>query len=130
MRGGCLGEADQTLYGGTEHAWLGEFPIVRDMNMESYAQSLEDERVQEKFEEYSSCMAERGYDRASPIEDLPSHISLETPEPSAAEIEMALRDVECQERVGVVDTWSEVERQIQLEMIDENSTVLVEIEKE
>lgn len=125
--GGCLGEARGliTVEGGE---W--GFPqLFSHINGESFTRSMADSRVQEAFQQWSACMAEKGYNQSDPLVELEgAGISLDTPKPSAEEIAMALWDVDCQERTGVTQTWFDIESDIQTTMIEENAEALEQVE--
>jgi hypothetical protein len=77
-------------------------------------------------------MAEQGYELADTLDDNVSKYapSVKSYEPSQEEIDMALWDVQCQERTGVVQTWLEVESAYQEEKIDEQAEAFAAIKAE
>lgn len=131
--GGCMGEAIQRLSGGLEHVESGGLNLpypVAQVNFDSFSRSQEDPRVRAALGEWSACMAEQGHQVRDPVDYLPAEFDLSTPEPSTAEVEMALRDIGCQERTGVVRVWFEVDAEYQRKMLDERAEVFAQVERE
>jgi hypothetical protein len=131
--GGCMGEAIKRLSGGMKYSEAGGLNLaspVREVNLKSYPESLKDSRVRAALDEWSNCMAERGYEMRDPVNYLPEEFDMGSPQPSAAEVEMAVWDVECQERTDVVHVWFDVESQIQRRMIGERTDVFTQIAQE
>jgi hypothetical protein len=131
--GGCMGEAHERLAGDMELIEDGGINLpyaVSDLNFEAYRISQEDPRVVNALDEWSACMADGGYDIEDPIEYLPAEIDVDSPEPSEFEIEMALWDVECQERTDLINIWFDAETEIQEGMLAEQAEVFAQIDQE
>ncbi|AYY13141.1 hypothetical protein EF847_10970 [Actinobacteria bacterium YIM 96077] len=130
-REGCLGDADTELAGDATFYRVGGFrpPEAVDGLGESYVRSREDERVQEVIAEWSACMAEEGHGRERPGE-FPTELDINRTEVTPEEIEIALADVRCQERTGLVHVWFEVESEIQAEMIEADAETFARIAEE
>ncbi len=127
--GGCKGEARARIL--KDGGFLGHPDPVREVNLGSFPKSMEDPRVRAVFASWSECMAEQGYTVEDPLFDtMPDGITLDTPAPSQKEITMALWDVECQQRTGVVRTWFQVESEIQMQMIEENAEALAQVRRD
>lgn len=131
--GGCMGEATRQLSGDMTHVESGGLNLpypVGEVNVESYARSRQDPRVTAALDEWSACMAERGYETSDPVNYLPAEFDIGTAQPSTAEIDMALGDVECQLATDVVEVWFDVESQIQRTMLGERAEVFAQITQE
>jgi hypothetical protein len=132
--GGCLGEAYDHLTDGLERhdgAGLNLPYLVMEVKSESYHRSQEDPRVLDVFREWSSCMAEGGYTATKPLDDrLFQDFDFGLPEPSQAEIDQALWNVECMERTDLLSVWFDVESEIQRELIDKHAEAFAQIAEE
>jgi hypothetical protein len=127
---------EDTISEGLEYlhtAGLDEPEEVQRINFDVFASSREDPRVRKAQNEWSSCMAEAGYtlrdtkDERLIEEYLPG---FGASGPSQGEIDMALWDIGCQERSGVVQTWFEVESEMEQAEIDKSPEVFAAIAAE
>lgn len=131
--GGCYDTADAQLVDGFKyHRIPRDVPdLVQQVSHESFNRSEEDERVVAAFGAWSDCMAERGYDFTDPMDPAKyESLNINSVRPSAAEVEQAVWDVECQERTGVTRTWFEVEVEIQQQLIDQHAEAFAQIKAE
>jgi hypothetical protein len=124
--GGCVGEAKRRLAG--DKGTFGPDEIARRINLDSYVRSQKDPRVLAVFRAWSSCMADRGYRYASPMDaiDDPRFGKART---DPAEISTARADVECKKRTRLVRIWFDVESAMQQTEIDKNAETLARIKR-
>jgi hypothetical protein len=131
--GGCMAEAIERLAGGMTHIEAGGLNLpypVHEVNFDAFSRSQQDPRVRAALGNWSTCMAERGYDVSDPVNYLPEDFDIGTPEPSAAEVDMALVDVECQTSTDLVRVWFEVDSELQRTMLGERADVFAQITRE
>uniref|UniRef100_UPI0033B68F8F hypothetical protein n=1 Tax=Nocardioides sp. NPDC006273 TaxID=3155598 RepID=UPI0033B68F8F len=113
---------------GPQNSWVAS--PVRELNLQRV--TSRDPKVVAAQAEWSKCMAEGGYHMATTLSDLPqgaAPLGSDT-KPSRSEIEMALHDVACQRRSGVISVLYETELAYQEEQIRANQEVFSEILKE
>ncbi|MFE4975122.1 hypothetical protein ACFRAR_23835 [Kitasatospora sp. NPDC056651] len=113
--GGCISAAQQELiaHGGTGR----DAQVAVTINFEGFERSGADPRVKAVFQDWSRCMAERGYTYATPDDALKDSRWVASPTPSAEEIATATADVQCKERTNVVGVWFTVETAYENELI-------------
>lgn len=132
---GCMGEAAATLNGEGAPS-LAVLNVIGQIAVDAAARTRSDPAVLDGFAAWSDCMAEAGYEFASPsepsqtvpqviidINDLQS-----VPAPSETEVAMALADQDCKRQVGLFDIWVEAEERYQREGIAQHESVLSEYE--
>ncbi|MFF2951538.1 hypothetical protein ACFVVU_09410 [Kitasatospora sp. NPDC057965] len=113
--GGCIADAQREL---TAHGGTGrDADVAVGVNYEGFERSREDPRVKAVFQDWSRCMAERGYSYATPGDALKDPRWAATDRPTTQEITTATADVECKERVNVVGVWFTVEAAYEQELI-------------
>lgn len=108
--GGCSGESDRTLTTGGGLIQDAEAAVA--VNFDSFDKSAADRRVRKAFAEWSTCMKEKKFSYATPLEAINDQ-RWRTDEPSAAEIATAVAEVECKQRYDVVGVWFSVESSYQ-----------------
>jgi hypothetical protein len=131
--GGCMGAAIKQLSGGMKYTESGGLNLpypVHEVNFASFSRSQQDPRVRAALDKWSTCMTERGYEVSDPVNYLPAEFDIGTPEPSTAEIDMALWDVECQKTTDIVRVWFDVDSEIQRKMLGERAEVFARITQE
>ncbi|MFE6746204.1 hypothetical protein ACFVGM_10155 [Kitasatospora purpeofusca] len=113
--GGCIADAQRqlTARGGTGR----DSDVAVGVNYEGFERSRQDPRVGAVFQDWSRCMAERGYSYGTPGDALKDPRWGNTATPSAEEIATATADVECKARVNVVGVWFTVESAYEQELI-------------
>ncbi|MFC5663950.1 hypothetical protein ACFP3U_13265 [Kitasatospora misakiensis] len=113
--GGCIADAQRelTARGGTGR----DADVAVGVNYEGFERSRQDPRVKAVFQDWSRCMAERGYSYGTPGDALRDQRWAATEKPSAEEIATATADVECKARVNVVGVWFTVEAAYEQELI-------------
>ncbi|MFJ4670615.1 hypothetical protein [Kitasatospora purpeofusca] len=113
--GGCIADAQRqlTARGGTGR----DADVAVGVNYEGFERSRQDPRVVAVFQDWSRCMAERGYSYGTPGDALKDPRWGATATPSAEEIATATADVECKARVNVVGVWFTVESAYEQELI-------------
>lgn len=122
--GGCVGEAVTILSGGSDAVYSEGYMDRIDGG--PYFRALEDSRVQEVTRQWSSCMAEQGYDYPTPEEATSDPAWLQADEqlrPLPEEVPVAVADVECKRKVNYVGVRVAVEAAYQereIEMLFED----------
>lgn len=112
--GGCIGEADRNL---TEPGTSSvDIRKGNQLNLESFAQSRQDSRVQAAFRSWSACMEQAGYHYADPLAAAADPAFAGTPDPQ--QIAVALVDIDCKARTDLVGIWFTVESAYQRRAID------------
>lgn len=122
--GGCLGEALRAL---DADDFQADLSFVDGLGIESWERSKSDGRVEEAFEAWSACMAERGFNYRDPIEanNDPRWAPPDGQQPRALpegdpQVRAATADVECNREVNLAGVWLAVETAYQEELIEEH----------
>lgn len=123
---GCLGKA--ILDFRTPYEYPEGSAAASRIAGESYRASLTDPKVQAVFSKWSSCMKQKGYDYASPMDALESP-SFTRGKVSAEEKETAVADITCKRSTDLLETWFEAESAIQQEMIKKNVAPLRKLDE-
>ncbi|MEU3405297.1 hypothetical protein ABZ766_15340 [Streptomyces sp. NPDC006670] len=109
--GGCRGEAKRMFP-------MPRTPEAANAEGRAFSAAKEDVSVKQTIAQWSACMRKRGFEVKSPLEDLSSlGVSMDSPDPSAREIEMATADVECKGETKLVELWHKNEESKQEEEI-------------
>ncbi|MEU1367966.1 hypothetical protein ABZ454_17735 [Streptomyces sp. NPDC005803] len=124
--GGCAGEADRTLTSGGGIIQDAEAAIA--INFSSFEKSAADPRVKKVFAAWSTCMREKNFSYATPLEAI-NDPRWKTDGPSAPEIATAVAEVECKQRYGVVDVWFSVESTYQRADITAEAKRMAQVRK-
>ncbi|MEE1929194.1 hypothetical protein V1J52_13570 [Streptomyces sp. TRM 70351] len=117
--GGCAGEVDRAMGRLDDH-------FASDLDGESLRRSEEDPAVREAIAAWSDCMSAKGYRVTHPYE-ADELVPPVLDEPPPEEITAAVADVGCKAGTDLIRIWSDVEREIQQELIEENAPVLNEL---
>lgn len=132
--GGCRGEAERALGtipdllpGGTK-AIRGSAPLEAQISAEEFALSQTAPAVVSVIHQWSACMAERGYHYASPLK-AGSDLNVDGPRPTPTEIQVAVTDVTCKQRVHLIQVWYGWEAAYQQKRIDENAQYFAGLRK-
>lgn len=125
--GGCTGEANRRLDGVLE---LNSGDHARELWVQAGFDVMSEPEYQEAVAQWSTCMAEAGYETDSPLSD-PAVVDLingrQDPEiPSQEEIARALVDVECKLRTKLVERLSAVAWSFEESVVEANLLVLQE----
>lgn len=131
--GGCMGKAEAQLAKGTRFIvgiGQGYAEPVRELSLDTKPAS--NVKVLAAQRRWAACMAESGYQMKATVAENPSMktLDLDTPRPTAAEIEMARADVKCQKRTNVVRTWYEAEVAYERRVIDKHAEEFADIRKD
>ncbi|MGW4506822.1 hypothetical protein ACWENO_19510 [Streptomyces sp. NPDC004436] len=124
--GGCFGEVQRELR--EKHRDAAGAEIAQTISTESYKKSMESPIVRELFKSWSSCMKGRGFNFGSPIDSI-SNRSYMGPTVSDEEKKVALADVACKERIGLVGAWNREESRIQEGEIVKNAGPLASLKE-
>ncbi|WP_126641429.1 hypothetical protein [Embleya hyalina] len=115
---GCNASAARQVTGTS--GYPSDFPVVQQINHESFRISKEDGRVTKVIELWSECMKGKGFSYKTPFD---TEFRQDQP-PSPLEIETAKADVGCKRQVNFVNTWSGIESAYQKVLIDRNKKAL------
>ncbi|MFD8023959.1 hypothetical protein ACFV6G_26490 [Streptomyces lavendulae] len=97
--GGCRGEAKRMFP-------MPQTPEVANAEGRAFSAAKEDMSVKQAIAQWSACMNKRGFEIKTPLDDLSSlGVSVNSPTPSAREIEVATADVECKRDTKLVELW-------------------------
>ncbi|MGW5275156.1 hypothetical protein ACWEQP_21790 [Streptomyces sp. NPDC004044] len=124
--GGCSGESDRRLTAGGGVIQDAEAAIA--VNFESFERSAADRRVKKVFAEWSTCMKEKKFSYATPLEAINDQ-RWRTDGPSAPEIATAVAEVQCKQRYDVVSVWFSVESSYQRADIKAKAKRMAEVRK-
>lgn len=111
---GCLGSAILGFRAPYEDKAGAE--AASRISTASYENSQKVPEVRAVFEKWSSCMKQKRYDYASPMDALETPAFLQG-KASADERKTAVADVSCKQRTGLLETWFDAESAIQKDMI-------------
>lgn len=118
---GCLGSAVLGFRRPYEDKAGAE--VASRISTESYETSQKASAVRAVFEKWSSCMKQKSYDYASPMDALQTPAFLRG-KLSADEKKTAVADVACKQRTDLPEIWFDAESSIQKEMIRTDVTAL------
>ncbi|WP_043625933.1 hypothetical protein [Nonomuraea candida] len=119
---GCAARASKELTRGAGSHMEG---LVYSLSLRSFTASKAHPVVVAAQREWKDCMRSRGHAYSTPEEVLEDPAwNLSMPGASAAERAVAVADVECKQRVRLVERWSRVEAEIQRELIAEHAVPL------
>jgi hypothetical protein len=125
-QGGCRGEADRTVRAPFDYSEGVE--VARTIYFEGFEKSIADPTVKKIFQEWSACMADKGYSYDSPLAAMGSP-EFSRGDVTARERAVAQADISCKKRVDLVSRWNTVESATEKRMIRENSETLNELLK-
>ncbi|MBO1413165.1 hypothetical protein [Streptomyces sp. FH025] len=117
-RGGCMGESLDKVGGQLDTS------VPDRLDAESFDTAKADDRVQQVIQQWSGCMAEKGYQVALPADAFKLAPRATGSGPSKEEIAVATADLDCKERTGLVKVWFDVESEVQRKQIEENQLAL------
>ncbi|MFJ1798778.1 hypothetical protein [Streptomyces sp. NPDC088180] len=123
--GGCYGEAEAKI----NEAGVPEAAIsfASQVNRESFERSIGDAQVDVVVKAWSKCMAVSGYSYASPLDSVGDQKFHDSEKPSAEEKQVALTDLECKNRVGLIGKWGRVEARMQKEAMSRDPEKLMQL---
>ena len=106
---GCTGEAHRELEAGID---MEAVDLPQWYKRDSFQRSLDDPRVKAVFAAWSRCMAEAGHRYATPL-DPPADPGVMGRTVTDHERSVAVADITCKRRTGLVDAWQRVETTLQ-----------------
>lgn len=106
---GCTGEAHKKLEAGID---MEAVDLPQWYKRDSFQRSMRDSRVTAAFRKWSGCMAGKGHRFSSPL-DPPGNRKVMGRKVTAYERSVAVADIECKGRTGLVRTWRDVESALQ-----------------
>lgn len=123
---GCLGNAREKIYG--TNTVVAHFVLADDLENVTAAEAATDSRVASVEKEWLSCMNGRGYSYLGLRDDTEREkVSAglkEEERPTAAEIQLAVAEAECNNEVGYPNAAYQVEVELQNKAIEENQLAL------
>jgi hypothetical protein len=121
--GGCMGEAKRQLKADRyEQANPGD--LATDIEQAAGRQAEADERVKTKIAEWSACMRAAGYFYPTPFDAVTGADSAAS---KAAEVQTAVTDVKCKQKVNLIGVWFTVESAYEQVLIDRNQDRLTDL---
>ncbi|MFJ8593593.1 hypothetical protein [Streptomyces sp. NPDC093598] len=106
---GCTGEAHRKLESGID---MEAVDLPQWYKRDSFQRSLDDPRVKAAFGAWSRCMAEAGHRFATPL-DPPADPGVMGRTVTEHEQSVAVADITCKQRTGLVGAWQQVESALQ-----------------
>lgn len=106
---GCTGEAHRELESGID---MEAVDLPQWYKRDSFQRSLDDPRVKAAFGAWSRCMAEAGHRYAGPL-DPPADPGVMGRTVTEHERSVAVADITCKRRTGLVGAWHQVETTLQ-----------------
>ncbi|MGH3497898.1 MAG: hypothetical protein ACRDP1_10580 [Nocardioidaceae bacterium] len=122
--GGCLGASRTKLWGSPDSQVKDA--LAQSLRIDAYQQSEADPRVQALFGQWSTCMAQHGYQYQSPLQVEFNRPSRSTP--STMEINTAVADVTCKNKINLVHQWNQIDVDYQRQAIEKNQLALTDEE--
>ncbi|MBV2155173.1 hypothetical protein [Kitasatospora sp. SUK 42] len=119
-RGGCMGESLDKVGGQLDTS------VPDRLDAESFDTAKADDRVQQAIQQWSGCMAEKGYQVALPADAFKLAPRVAGSGPAKEEIAVATADLDCKERTGLVKVWFDVESEVQRKQIEQNQLALTQ----
>ncbi|MBJ6641345.1 hypothetical protein H4K36_32280 [Streptomyces sp. DHE7-1] len=107
---GCVGYAAEKI--GKPAA---DFQLVSELNGRSFLESMRVPAVKKAMGAWSQCMKGKGYEAATPTES--AELVPHTDPASQKEIDVALAEIDCKQRTGLVNVWFKAETKIQKQQI-------------
>ena len=107
--GGCLGWAKSQLNQPTSE----ELTFVSELNGNSFTESMQTPVVKEALAEWSQCMKAKGYTASTPFDAAEIVPHTEGGTASREEIAVALAEIDCKEKTGLIAVWFAEESKIQ-----------------
>lgn len=119
---GCVGEVD-----GQVPATTAKAALVQQISGDAFAQSEEAPAVVAVFAQWSSCMKDKGYAYAKPMDasDDPRFNDPDTV--TGTEIVTATADIECRDKYHVEKTWFDAEAALQQAAIAQHQAELDQV---
>lgn len=117
--GGCVAAADRKLRARIRPARSDWFT---PLDFSSLDRSAADPRVRAATARWRSCMSRRGMRYGSPVEAISDpRWNLDSPAPTAREVDTATADVECKREARLVATWLTAESELQRALISQRA---------
>lgn len=119
---GCMGQAQREI-AGSQGSSFGQTPVASQIKADSFQYSQSDTRVLAAFKAWSQCMAQSGFDYATPIAAA-TDSRWGTGAPSALEVTTAETSYSCAAKTNVVGIWASVEGAYETTEINKNIQAL------
>ncbi|MER6016343.1 hypothetical protein [Streptomyces bluensis] len=114
----CVIQVDGTVPSATPPA------LVEQIKGESYEQSQKDSAVVSVFAKWSTCMKDKGYSYAEPLDASDDERFTDPYNATQEEIATAKADVACRDKYQLEKTWFDVEAALQRQAIEKNQDAL------
>ncbi len=120
--GGCIGQARTAIFGSA--VFLSQFTLAKELATTAANSAEADARVLAQIKGWSTCMKSAGLNYPDPYSI--NDFNLDTPRPSAREIQVAIADVECKEKTQLAKTWLKVLAEYEKTALEKNQLTLAE----
>ncbi len=126
--GGCLGQAELAV-GGIKTTLSGVDPLVKQIDLATYARTDADPRVRQVAAQWAACMRAAGYNYGytTPLDAAQDPRWGNTPNATPAELQTARTDIACQTRYRYFPIHHDVDAQYQKIAISQHIEALTDI---
>ncbi|MEV0146956.1 MULTISPECIES: hypothetical protein [unclassified Nonomuraea] len=108
--GGCARKIRRTRLQGAAKV---DSSLFNRLIAQTFDASQRDENVVRAFRSWSACMTAAGVHYADPLQAVTDERWMRDEKPSSAEIRVAVADVRCKEKTGLVPVWARAEERLQ-----------------
>ncbi|MEV4804348.1 hypothetical protein AB0K18_30465 [Nonomuraea sp. NPDC049421] len=115
---GCKARASRTRLHAAPDVDASLFNRLIDQTFDA---SQRDEDVLRVFRSWSTCMKAAGITYADPLQAITDERWLRAATPSPEEIRVAVADVRCKEKTGLVPVWAEAEERLQNDVVRDHA---------
>jgi hypothetical protein len=123
--GGCLGAARKQITGDIQGQQQGAAAVGARLDSEAWSDAWADPETEKAKDDWSACMAKRGYRVHDPLEDHPVRSGTVEGKAPAAEIAQALADIRCKETTDFVARANAVRVRFAQRALEANRAALV-----
>ncbi|MFJ8843521.1 hypothetical protein ACIRFF_11515 [Streptomyces cyaneofuscatus] len=121
-KGGCRGEASRKVRQAFNDVTGAS--IANGISTEGFKQSVQQQAVIDAFQEWSSCMRQKGFTYKDPLAPLNNEEFFKDSAASPKEIDTAVADTQCKKSTRLLEIWFSAEEAIQKDMIAAKETEL------
>ncbi len=125
--GGCFGAAQKKIQGTA--STMEQFTKADELAALSGQQANSDARVADYWNDWSSCLKQRGFKASSPFKIIEEYKIDATQKATSKIKEIAVADVECKQKTELVDKWQKVRVEYENRTIEKNQLALTEERK-
>ena len=131
--GGCAGEASRAMGYDPD---ISAYGLAHNLWIEGQSQLQASDAYREVVSDWVACLGERGYHVTDPLNDQgdikrseETRLASDDNKPAPGEVELALADVDCKEKVDLVVRLNEAGSRIDRSLIEEHQLALEEDRK-